>query len=54
VRKRQNLVRPMLVGDKELATPARSSRDDAASRTAALVVLAACAAFLAWVASLGG
>lgn len=54
VRKRQNLVRPMLVGDKELATPAKSSRDDAASRTVALAVLAACGALLAWVASLGG
>lgn len=52
-RKRQNLVLPMIVGDKELATPARSSRDDAATRMLALVVLAACAALVAWIVGLG-
>lgn len=46
VRKR-TLVRPMLHGDKHLPAPAPASRDDAASRIAALVVLALCAA-LAW------
>lgn len=53
VRKRENLVRPMVVGDKDLASPTRPSRDDAVSRLTALVVLAACAALVAWIASLG-
>jgi len=52
-KKRETLVRPMIVGDKELATPATSSRDDAVSRVIALVVLALCAALVAWIASLG-
>ncbi|MBI2745373.1 MAG: cytochrome b/b6 domain-containing protein [Burkholderiales bacterium] len=38
-RKRQNLVRPMLTGDKELAQPAPASRDDARSRLVAAVLL---------------
>lgn len=53
-RKRQNLVRPMLVGDKELAAPAQSSRDDLRSRMVALVVLLACGALVAWLVSIGG
>jgi len=52
-RKRQNLVRPMIVGDKELAAPARASRDDLASRGVALAVLAACATLVAWVVRAG-
>lgn len=52
-RKRQNLVRPMLVGDKELASPAPSSRDDLRSRMVALVVLLACGALVAWLVSIG-
>ena len=51
--KRQPLVRPMIVGDKELAAPAPSSRDDFASRIVALVVLGACAALAWFVARLG-
>lgn len=54
LKKRQVLVRPMIAGDKELATPAVSSRDDLASRVVALVVLAACAGLVAWVVNLGG
>ena len=53
-RKRQNLVRPMLVGDKELPSPAPSSRDDLRSRMVALAVLLACAALVAWMVSVGG
>lgn len=53
LRKRQNLVRPMVVGDKELAAPAASSRDDMASRMTAAIVLAACAGCVAWIAGLG-
>lgn len=53
LRKRQNLVRPMVLGDKELAAPAASSRDDAASRILAAVVLAACAGLVVWIVRLG-
>jgi cytochrome b len=49
VRKRQVLVRPMVVGDKDLATPASPSRDDAGSRLVAAAVLAACSALVWWV-----
>lgn len=52
--KRQDLVRPMIVGDKELATPAPSSRDDLRSRLAALVLLAIAGALVWWVVGLGG
>jgi cytochrome b len=52
-RRRQNLVRPMIVGDKVLAEPARASRDDLASRGVALAVLAACATLVAWVVRTG-
>ncbi len=52
--KRDNLVKPMLIGDKALATPVPASRDDAVSRLAAAVVMLASAAFVAWGVSLGG
>ena len=52
-KKRETLVRPMIVGDKVLAEPATSARDDAVSRVTALVVLALCGALVAWIASLG-
>ena len=54
LKKRQVLVRPMIAGDKELAAPAPSSRDDPASRVVALAVIAACAGLVAWIVSLGG
>lgn len=47
-RKRENLVRPMIGGDKQVAGPAQPSRDDAASRTVALAVFAVCAGFVWW------
>jgi cytochrome b len=51
--KRHPLVRPMISGDKLLAEGAAApSRDDAASRLLALVVVAVCAGFAAWIASL--
>jgi len=53
-RKKQRLVGPMLVGDKEVATPAIPSRDDARMRVFALVLLAVCAALVGWIVSLGG
>jgi cytochrome b len=52
-RKQQNLVRPMIAGDKILATPAQPSRDDLASRAVAVVVLLACAGLVTWVVRLG-
>ena len=52
-RKKENLIRPMLVGDKQVAHATRSSRDDAVTRTLAVVLLGACAAVVSWVASLG-
>lgn len=53
LRKKQKLVGPMVAGDKEVAVPTTSSRDDARSRAIALVVFAACAALVAWIVSLG-
>ena len=53
VRKKQNLVRPMLVGDKALGPDVPASVDSAASRALALVLLGACAALVAWVVGLG-
>lgn len=53
VKKRQNLVGPMISGDKEVATPTTPSRDDAASRIGAAVVLAVCAGVVTWLARLG-
>ena len=51
--KQQNLVRPMIVGDKELASPAKPSRDDLASRLVALAILVVCAGLVAWLVGLG-
>lgn len=50
--RKHNLVGAMLHGDKELVTRVAPSRDDAASRTAALVVLAACAGGVYWISTL--
>lgn len=52
-RKRNNLVRPMVVGDKEVAAPAASSRDDAVSRLGAAAVFGVVAALVTWLVSLG-
>lgn len=50
--RKHNLVGAMLHGDKELVTRVAPSRDDAASRTAALVVLAGCAGLVYWISML--
>ena len=51
--KRHRLVRPMISGDKlTVAGTVAPSRDDAASRAAALVAFAVCAGVAAWIASL--
>lgn len=52
-KKRDDLVRPMVGGDKLLARPAASSRDDAASRIVAAVLLALAAAAVTWLVRLG-
>jgi len=54
VRKKDNLVRPMIFGDKDLAHPTEASRDDLPVRLLGLVVLMICAALVAWMVSLGG
>ncbi|KQP21650.1 cytochrome b/b6 domain-containing protein [Pseudorhodoferax sp. Leaf267] len=53
-RKKQNLLQPMVHGDKQLASPAAASRDDGASRMLALVLLLLCGAAANWISSLGG
>jgi len=50
--RKHKLVGAMLHGDKELVTRVPPSRDDAASRTAALGVLAACAGLVYWISTL--
>lgn len=52
VRKKNNLIKPMLDGDKEMAVPVGPSRDDAQSRTLAVVVFAVCAVGVTWLARL--
>ena len=56
LKKQENLVKPMIQGDKLLppVPDLPSSRDDARSRILAAFVFAACAGTVAWVASLGG
>jgi cytochrome b len=51
--RRQNLIRPMLAGDKALAQPMAASRDDTGSRLLALCLAAACAGIAFWVSGLG-
>jgi cytochrome b len=48
LKKRENLVRPMVTGDKQVAHPALPSRDDAVSRILGLALLAASAAAVWW------
>ena len=52
-KKKQNLIMPMIQGDKQMAQAVEASKDTAGSRVAALVVLAVCAAVVFWVQSLG-
>ncbi|MGP1630626.1 MAG: cytochrome b/b6 domain-containing protein [Giesbergeria sp.] len=54
VRKRKDLVPPMVTGDKLLDAPTLPSRDDALTRTLALVVLGVCAGAVTWLVRLGG
>ena len=50
--RKHRLVDAMLHGNKDVAVAVPDSRDDALSRTAALVLFGMCAAFVAWVSSL--
>ena len=50
--RKHNLFNAMLHGDKDLVVPVPSSRDDAFSRTGAVVTLGICAALVAWLVSL--
>ena len=54
VRKKHNLVQPMITGDKLLGAEVPASRDDGRSRLLALALVALCASLVAWVVSLGG
>jgi cytochrome b len=53
LRKKDNLVKPMLDGDKTVTAPVAASRDDARSRMLATVVFALCAVGVAWMTRLG-
>lgn len=53
LRHRRNLVAPMLHGDKPLGARVPASDDDLRSRIVAAVLLAVCAAGVAWLISLG-
>lgn len=52
--KKDNLIRPMIHGDKVVAHEAASSRDDTGSRLVALVVFGASCGLVYWLVSLGG
>jgi cytochrome b len=54
LRKRIDLVRPMLHGDKLLPAATPPSADSAAQRALALLLVALCAAGVTWVVRLGG
>ena len=53
-KKRENLIKPMLHGDKLLPASTPASADTAATRSLALVILLVCAAAVYWLVSLGG
>lgn len=53
LKKRHNLIRPMLTGDKPLGPGVPPSSDNLRSRGMALALLLACAAGVAWLVSLG-
>jgi cytochrome b len=52
-KKNENLIRPMLHGDKQLGHRVEPARDDAVSRTVAAGVFVLCAALVWWVVRLG-
>lgn len=54
IKKKENLVRPMIQGDKQTMFKAESSRDDGFSRMLALTIFVGCAIFVAWMVKLAG
>lgn len=54
LRRKQNLIKPMLHGDKHLAVAVMASRDDTASRIGALVIFGICGALVVWISRLAG
>jgi cytochrome b len=52
--KKDNLVRPMISGDKQMDSPVRSATDTTTTRLLALLVLALCAGLVYWLVGLGG
>lgn len=52
LKKKQNLLRPMINGDKEVEEATASSKDTAATRSLALAILVGCALLVAWVVEL--
>ena len=50
--RKQNLIKPMLSGDKQLTLVVPATRDDAVTRVAALLIFGGCIAFVAWLSSL--
>ena len=50
--RKQNLIKPMLSGDKQLTLAVPATRDDAVTRVAALLIFGGCIAFVAWLSSL--
>jgi cytochrome b len=54
VKKRQNLVRPMITGDKPLPVGTPGSADGWAQRVKAAVLVGLCALLVAWVLQFGG
>jgi cytochrome b len=53
-KKGQNLVRPMIRGDKETTSTTQSSRDDARSRALALIVFLSCMALVTGLVTMAG
>lgn len=54
VKKREDLIRPMIQGDKVTQVAVRGSRDDTRSRTFGAIVFFACAALVAGILTLAG
>ena len=53
-KKRENLILPMILGDKKTDSAVTSSRDDVGSRTLALVIFLGCAALVTGLVKLAG
>jgi len=53
LRKKHDLVRPMIVGDKHLSASVPASVDNRRTRSLALLLVALCAGLVTWVVSLG-